>query len=186
VTRISAESLTSVQRAFVFPNTGLQAIPFVPAVTPDGKIVGGTVWLQWKNTGTTPARRSTLNVNLKVMETLPDNFDFPDATPSGGTFTIPPQTVAVGGEVKISATDFQRLQAEPTKPLYVWGWIKYRDVFPDSRPHLSEFCMFSRDVTVDLRDAKKASVAMKFVACQVHNCSDDDCTDYEAKMAGYK
>jgi hypothetical protein len=182
--QISAEALTDVQRAFVFPTNGYGRPRL--GIGPDGNISEITFEMNWRNSGTTPARRSILNINAKIMEKLPDSFTFPDGGIPEIPFTIPPQTIQQGGALILSAGMFKQIVADKTQPLFYWGWIKYRDFFPNSKPHLTEFCNFTNNPAGDISDPKKAIIDVKFSACGTHNCSDDDCPDYKAKMADYK
>jgi hypothetical protein len=67
---------------------------------------------------------------------------------------------------------------------YLWGWVAYRDVFPQTKAHISEVCQI-----VDSIHGPKNSFdpAVGYVMCQEHNCTDEDCGDYKemVRFVGY-
>ena len=61
---------------------------------------------------------------------------------SVGTGVIPPNTAVLGGEAPpgyITQQDIIEAQAF-RKFIYLWGWVKYRDVFPNTPEHTAHFC----------------------------------------------
>ena len=179
------QALVSVQRAFVFPDVaGPIEVMFDPG--PKGKLTPLDFFLHWKNSGTTPARHCLLDVNSKNTEQLlPDDFAFSDSSDVPKAITIPPMTVVTGGEIQLTPDTVMWYMANPSRILYIWGWVKYRDVFPGSPPHLTEYCVYSSDIP-PTPDPKSGQLPIKFKMCKIHDCSDDDCPDYRAKIADYK
>jgi hypothetical protein len=74
-----------------------------------------------------------------------------------------------------------RFTVENGKSLYIWGWIAYRDIFPTSRPHVSEWCQELYSIGVSR--ASEGGVAgytydWSWRNCRQHNCGDEKCPDY--------
>jgi hypothetical protein len=128
------ESLTEVQRAFVFLSIQKNVIS-----QGDGGVHRYSVEI--RNSGTTPARSMTDHLNLKPSDLPPKKFDFSDipATTKTSMVTVGPQSTIGMDHIDLSGDQIKRMIAE-NKSMYVWGWIHYRDVFPNSKPHVTEFC----------------------------------------------
>lgn len=62
------------------------------------------------------------------------------------------------------------------KEFFLWGWMAYKDVFPDSKVHVTEFCQEVLNVKFN-----PPSVPLQFhtIDCPLHNCLDEQCSDYE-------
>jgi pimeloyl-ACP methyl ester carboxylesterase len=82
---------------------------------------------------------------------------------------------------EVGSDKFQKefLQFFQTQRWFVWGWIGYKDVFPNTEPHVTEFCKFIIGVEID-RNLKSS---FKFHDCPDHNCTDKDCADYDQIVA---
>jgi hypothetical protein len=74
-----------------------------------------------------------------------------------------------------------------TLPILTYGWVVYRDVLPNTAPHLTEFCQL-------LTGAKPMGVPVKYGGtpvvlagdfgfewrtCSEHSCTDEYCPDYK-------
>jgi hypothetical protein len=140
-TNIARQAMIAGERAFVFAtgvspyyemdDTGLYHWRFRPT---------------WKNSGDTPTKNMVMHTACALRtEPLPQGFDFACATTETGTALIPPNTDIGGGlaprmqSPAISPQDILDVQAG-NKLLYLWGWAKYRDVFPDTPEHITRFC----------------------------------------------
>jgi len=66
--------------------------------------------------------------------------------------------------------------AHPRSDLYFWGWMAYRDVFSDTKPHITEFC---RHLDTVRTAGGELALAFDFGYCDQHNCTDEHCPDYE-------
>lgn len=58
--------------------------------------------------------------------------------------------------------------------VYFWGWSVYQDVFPRTPWHLTEFCY--QLVGIEVQTYGSATDTQ---SCETHNCTDDDCEDYD-------
>jgi hypothetical protein len=63
---------------------------------------------------------------------------------------------------------------------YFWGWIVYRDIFPNTKIHVTEFCQRMSKVMV-YGDEK--TLYFYSEQCKAHNCTDETCSDYSAMAA---
>lgn len=107
----------------------------------------------WRNAGSTPTIDAVHRLNTMVLhdgEELEDDFDFPDFGPAGKTLIGP------HGETPMRAFDLtiEKMNAilEGRSRAYAWGWIEYRDIYPDTPLHRSEFC-FEIKVSADAATA---------------------------------
>ena len=73
-----------------------------------------------------------------------------------------------------------------TKKIYVYGWVEYNDVFPDTPRHRTEFC----SQIVRVGDYLRAEgVPLGLHSYEQYNGADDECLfkvmTYEARMSEY-
>ena len=109
-----------------------------PLIQPNGRL---DVTVVWRNTGLTPAYASQTQINTAfVDQLLPADFSFPDSNPG------PPQPgMLPAGQASmtrgptVSSYDQSRIAAGEMH-YYVYGWMRYRDVFPDTPDRLTQFC----------------------------------------------
>jgi hypothetical protein len=96
----------------------------------------------------------------------------------------PKQTASI--PIKIPINDIRVARDNPQYRLSVWGWIVYNDAFPDDPPRLTEFCrrMFHSFISPgkDVADAT-GNMNWDWIACPNHNCYDEDCPDYDVRIA---
>lgn len=187
----ATDSLVSVQRAFVT----LSTFTNTPIPSPKPK-VGNTWFLEaiWQNLGTTPARvivhrfsvrQSTEEPDGEVFRGQAENFSVessvigPKATLSVGPVAVPESSVLPNAPKAIRGTYTIAVE----KRTYFWGWIAYRDVFPKTKPHLSEFCYRLDAVFLGRDPATGATMQFKNIGCKKHNCTDEDCQDYDEILA---
>jgi hypothetical protein len=110
------------------------------------RIVGLRFWVNWKNSGTTPASPVVALIGATWVPSI-DQFDFGDVSQGGvqQPFVLGPGAELASGTIDISP---QHLLAtlNGQGALLLWGWARYRDIFPRSREHVVEFCF---GVTID-------------------------------------
>lgn len=58
---------------------------------------------------------------------------------------------------------------------YIWGWTVYRDAFPGTPEHVTEFC-----TRIDSIAKSKDKYVFGADLCGAHNCMDDTCQDYKS------
>jgi hypothetical protein len=99
---------------------------------------------------------------------LPNDFAFLDTWKAGEPhepvhITVPPQGYATGIELRIPKN-------EPTF-VYVWGWARYNDVFPNTPEHIVRFCTGKNSQVWD----PKKLFAYTGDSCTRFDCIDDEC-----------
>ena len=67
--------------------------------------------------------------------------------------------------------------------IFAWGWTTYRDIFPDSQMHLTEFCTDISTVAFTKPDHTDFTGDLNFgtPSCPTHNCFDNECEDYAVR-----
>jgi hypothetical protein len=99
----------------------------------------------WNNSGETPPKNLIIQTNCELRNTiLPANYTFTSNVATGSGL-LGPKTRAPGGLAPahplpaITPQDIVDVQ-EGRKFLYLWGWAKYEDGFPETPHHLTHFC----------------------------------------------
>jgi hypothetical protein len=135
--KIGRESIESVQRSFLT----FKQIVGGPEYGPDGKTRQYHFTSEWENSGTTPAIR-VINY-FGIDEVRKDEvYKFPFTTPKGTEYWIgttgPKATDTVGN--RNEPDNFWVPAKNRNNEMYFWGYRIYRDVFPETPIHLTEFC----------------------------------------------
>jgi hypothetical protein len=196
---IARESLESVQRAYLtFPPSPQMIVLNLPS----GPVV--TFEMPVENSGNTEAHRVRDRVScVTPLGALPNSFNFPDRSTkycgnpwmATGASVIPAKgnlfSQKVQVDIKIVNEFIQQnqgpfqgrlgLPSHPTRTITFYGWVTYRDIFKTTPDHLSEFC---RELVL-LRIAQK-SADSEWGYCPTHNCTDEDCPDYENRVRAAK
>jgi hypothetical protein len=99
---------------------------------------------QWVNSGKTPTKNMRLYTACELRNTpLPPGFDFNQIVEPPGRGLLAPSAQRLGGRAPFGAAitpqDIADVQ-ESRKFLYVWGWARYFDIFPDTPEHTTMFC----------------------------------------------
>jgi hypothetical protein len=193
---INAEALHSVQRAFLtFPPS-----PVIDVfVNPGNESPLFQLTMPIENSGVTPARQMVDRVScITPMGPLPTNYSFPDQKGDCGTPWAATGASFISAKSSVESqpvyVDFKFVKEfaeqahgpwqghigrpdHPTRTISLYGWVVYRDIFEHTPEHLSEFC---RTLIVLRIQQGKAQAAWGY--CPMHNCTDKDCTDYEARI----
>jgi len=138
----------------------------------------------WRNSGDTPTRNMLMHSECVVRETrLPAGFDFAYATAETGTALLAPHMDASGGlaprppHPAVTAQDIVGAQ-QGQKYVYIWGWARYSDVFPDTPVHLTRFCWLitclGNPLTHDPAEETK-KITFSWILNSEGNCADDEC-----------
>ena len=203
-TETSRESLQAVQRAFVtFLNVNIDTVPMsLQDARKQNKqwILYGAV----ENSGTTPAIERvnyfTANNRLKdepsEQEFIGDDKDRqigeigPKAQKSIGLLVLDQRfflgPYSLGDIGTPGFMDYFR-----SRRFFIWGWVGYRDVFPGTDPHVTEFCeevngiaamihagtVRPQHLTRAYTDTLTPRLSLK--ECSSHNCTDKNCPDYD-------
>lgn len=146
----------------------------------------------------TPTVGATDYVNLLVRDApISKGFDFPDlAVRKDGppvTILYPPQAAQPAHILDIQRDDFlavqERIRREETRSAttpqstpgryaYFYGWVRYRDVFEDTTPHVTMFCYEVtgiRTVPPTAATPPPTNLALTLSLCAEHNCTDKQC-----------
>ena len=127
--------------------------------------------IAWENSGPTPARRYSTGVNLTAFtDDIPEDFDYPDLGsphPPGGDIG-PSQEIHV--RVPVTAHELWQVESENLK-IYVWAWVEYDDIFPESERHRTEACVKLTAVG----NAMREGATLNYIKHTKFNGSDKDC-----------
>jgi hypothetical protein len=140
----------------------------------------------WENNGSTAAPKAIQNYRMRVAKSrLPRDFKFPDYKEGA----IIPSTI-VGAKAEDSsgimqcATTEVLLVTSGQRHINIWGWIAYDDIFPNSAPHMTEYC-FELTEIIGVLDDPNIMPHLTWITCKSpsHTCADEQCTDYAQKTA---
>ena len=211
VTRDSSESTERSQRAIV--SIGGVTNPFRKILSGDGsRWESIRVGFFVRNGGPTPPRDLHVKINYQAFTgELPQNFTFPDQDDRAAkAMFLGPQT-SEASYVTIPVSTFINA-IEEKKRVYFWGWATYRDVFRGTPTRLTEFCVEAINIVmanpaipaipenratntparpgvpeqiVTQASQLRTNTNMRFdiEACETHNCYDEDCPDYQNRVA---
>lgn len=177
--QLTREALVADKRAFVF------ATGFTPYWEKDSS--GRYNWRfrpVWRNSGDTPTRRLTQHTACELRNTpLPDDFNFNYPTKNSGVGLLGPRYENMGGiappspSVGITSQDILDVQ-EGRKFLYLMGWARYFDVFPDTPEHITRFCWIilpSGDPFTFVPNDAEHALIFPYAHFGTGNCADDEC-----------
>jgi hypothetical protein len=138
--RLTKEALVADKRAFVFADN------IVSLWDPPNEtgIYNWRLRPRYRNTGGTPTKNLRSHVECDIRNTvLPPGHAFTAQSTPCGTGMIPPSGDSTGGIAPqgsaITPQDIVEAQAF-RRFIYLWGWIKYHDVFPGTSEHTTHFC----------------------------------------------
>jgi hypothetical protein len=180
-------ALTKVQRAFI----STASVDGIRNFASNNELESLQISITMKNSGTTPTKWAVMHFNFEPgLHPMPNNFDFTDKW--SGTSHVNVRTV-VGAEgtlitsPMIIEAPFVKAVTEGkgTVVIYFWGWVRYRDIFPNTLEHLSEYCFELTGFNGNPFDQNpNASVRMQTASFERHNCYDEECPDYNEKIRG--
>ena len=184
--RLTREAMIANKRAFVF------AVDLRPFYELDKE----TNLCSWRfrpvlrNSGDTPTKNMVSHTGYALRDApLPNGFNFNYPTNKTAKGLIAPDFAVLGSQAPdppdpaITTQDILDIQAG-CKYLYLWGWIRYYDVFPNTNQHVSRFCWL---ITPDGRPKSFHSggpdLKFGYVHHQEGNCADEECARYEDKSS---
>jgi hypothetical protein len=197
--KISRESFVSVQRAFVI----FDGTPFITVkkIAPSGQ--GGIFWQfqpTWENTGPTTATTAVQDFFVDKLLSEPNEQQFIGTNKHHAAYQIGPRAKQEGAIREVAdslimqtVAHFPDVETVHWK-IFFWGWVVYRDVLPETKPHVTEFCSHLVEVnfpitTKQSKDlmgrpplSSESSAMITWEACDEHNCVDEYCKDYEEMM----
>lgn len=186
---INRESLQSVQRAYI-SYQGIRENTLYERTAGAMKFFGFQFFADTLNSGNTPAGIIDQYFNIKKLPDEPTEVEFtgsprramesigPRAPNMIGSVRIPPSAFGIKGIVTMGTL---RSELVRNTNIYAWGWITYRDVFPKTEVHLTEFCQQMVAMTAKLGGSTGSLPQwnFQFRQCARHNCADKGCGDYE-------
>ena len=181
IANLANENNVVTQRAFINLQNSIQGNRMIRA----GRVIGIAFRVIAENSGTTPAQDVVGIVNIKAfLPEMPSNFDFKELAESETTRSIIGPRASVGYRVSIPLDDILTVVQQKQR-LYMWGWVTYRDIFPETPLRLMEFCREIINVTIDGPSPADPRSNFRWgnSVCSVpHNCYDEDCADYEERV----
>lgn len=138
-----------------------------------------------QNTGATPTQKMAFYTDCILRDTpLPPNSEYEEKPRNIGTGMIPPHGIVDGAgapnapDPEITAQNLFDVFLEK-KYLYLWGWVKYNDVFPGTSQHITRFFWQIR-CAGDPYTVKPGGPDLNFAFTQYAegNCADDDCDNW--------
>jgi hypothetical protein len=182
--RISQDALYSVQRAFVAqqkPTTELATYTNLEKTEKPSTVIETTA--HWENIGNTPAIDVvTLFASVQQQNELTEEEflgkNLIDAS-SFNAATLAPRGTVDGGPIRQYESWFKE---QPNTPWFYWGWMTYKDIFPNTKTHVTEFCWRVTEIKYQIAADGKPVGKPHFSAgqCAQHNCIDEFCADYAA------
>lgn len=139
---LTKEAFIADKRAFIFATTFNQ-------IWEQDKATGLYNWRfkpVLRNSGETPTKGLEMYVTCEVRNTqLPSGYAFTSQVQNIAKGMMPPKFDLQGGLAPqlpgpaITSQDI--IDAESgNKFIYLWGWIRYRDVFPKTPQHTTRYC----------------------------------------------
>ncbi|MFM0196939.1 hypothetical protein PQQ65_27930 [Paraburkholderia strydomiana] len=170
---VMRQTLVTLNRAFVF----IKQFVAIPAVHVDNvnDILFWRVGAIYENSGSAPTRDMRNYVNWTYFrDGVPDNFDFPDLSPSGVASTAkllagPKQTITA--QMHDIPVHLIAAAKAGEGVVLIWGWVEYRDVLGGRALHRTEYCSY---VVAD-GDPRAPNCQFSFPVYERHNNADKDC-----------
>jgi hypothetical protein len=139
-TELIEESLVADKRAFVCAD----GLLFIFEPVEGSGLYNFRLRPRYKNTGNTPTKNLRSHVECDIRNAmLPKGHVFTDQNTEVGAGIVPPLGEVTGGSAPqntpITSQDIVEAQAF-RRFIYLWGWIKYYDVFPKTPEHTTRFC----------------------------------------------
>lgn len=155
-----------------------------PKLSPDAKaVVAWQFGYGLTNSGRLPAKNIVAQMSVSVGDKRPEKgLDF-STLPQGPTVqtVVGPGFSYSAAPLEVSIDDMKDV-ASGKKHLFLWGWATYEDGLSD-RKRLTEFCTDFASVGFSKPDPSDptSTLVATWPPCQVHNCYDDQCEDYDQR-----
>jgi hypothetical protein len=161
---LSKEALVTTQRAFVFLNELDPDYSF--RTNPEYSVKRLIIKPQWRNSGKTPLRSMTVNVNwIDRSDDLPCDFDYTYMSPPVRMF-IGPEATEWSAPIDIPE-NIASAAIDGTIKIFIWGRVDYGDIFDETQPHFTEWC-YRLHPLIGVND-----IQIQFVAYGHYNRSDE-------------
>jgi hypothetical protein len=177
--QINRDALYSVQRAFIASKNFDQILNLYDFTNEKSvRMLGATA--HWENIGNTPA--IGVMVGFGSIQQDADLSEEQFTSIKGSEEFFRPSALNPK-EIVDSPTVHQReswFKEDPQQPWFYYGWVVYRDIFPKTKSHVTEFCWRVTEIkwpaSVKGKAAGKPILSAR--ACSAHNCVDETCEDY--------
>jgi hypothetical protein len=180
--KLTREAFTSDKRAFVFAS----GLNYVYEPRADG-LYNWRIRPLWSNTGETATKKLKILTGYELRDNLlPEDFKFEDRIGPGGGF-LGPKTTAHGGQIPylgepaLTPEDLSAI-SKGSKFLYMWGWVRYYDIFPGTAEHLTRFCwmIFPNGDPLAFKPGipppNPGSLTFDNLHMSFGNCADEECS----------
>jgi hypothetical protein len=185
---LNREGLESVQRASI----SFQHFEDARIQDPDHADVH--VWkmsAMMENSGATNAMNVVGISLLAQLAAEPTDEQFRGNYSELSTISMPPKTTRdipvvpdnipepfiFGIDMGTTVTPKIASKTKINKQLFIWGWAYYRDVFPWTKPHVTEFCTQISGINF-VAERPEPHIVFAYSGCKRHNCEDQQCKDY--------
>jgi hypothetical protein len=170
-TDIARESLESVQRAFVDPT-----VSFDSTLNPQKTLASEMIIIHLENSGSTPAKVLKSRSNIAFVTELPNGFNFPDVLGNDSHPIVPSTYIAPKANVTSTPVILDQGQIDlivsGKMHLYLWGWIRYRDVFSKTEEHITRY-------SYEIKAVRSKSEGVEYITfggiAQRYACADEQC-----------
>ena len=136
--KVARETLEASQRPFIFIR-GYEA-----------NVLGGIIRVGaiFENSGSTPTQNMRARINWKWFPgELPADFDYPDIGYDGSVDKtieerpafVGPKSTTPSAQLDIPILWIDRVRNNDGR-IFIYGWVEYDDLLPDSPRHRTEFC----------------------------------------------
>jgi hypothetical protein len=172
---------------------GRRAFVFVESYSPsaiidlddDGEkvITGWKIDARIRNAGDTQTKHLLTGLNWSTEECdAPDKTGYPDRADDARS----PVMIGPKAFIDIDGPIIDCLSLQETVPeyesaqrrrIFIWGWIDYNDIFPETPRHRTEFCceIVAKGDLQSLEMLAKEGVPLRFLNHPRHNGADDEC-----------
>ncbi len=151
---------------------------------------GSFVWKlrpKWTNTGKTPTRNFSLYVDYEITDKIREKgeIDLNKIRNTPGVGHLAPYQAMFGGQIPFEKDTFLTPDLVEhlivgKQFLYMWGWAKYNDVFPNTEMHITKFCWLVAPVgyprAFKLHSTKmEETLNFNYLNHLEGNCADEEC-----------
>lgn len=192
----ASESLIATQRAFItFDRIDVQR---TINRTPQGDVPEVDFFAIMPNDGNTPASDVISTIIVRAQDKEPTDQDLlriSDRKAYIEGFVGPKRNLTIGraqhSDTYLFGAPLPTTRLETTVPLpksiYLYGWAVYRDIFPNTNVHLTEFCFQLEGVGTHLPTTPGGDIVYNFpmASCHTHDCTDEYCANYKQMIAFY-
>ena len=171
------ETNKAVQRAIVnFKRVDYTKVRQVNEQTPQWQFSA-----VFENGGVTAAEQVVAYFNADILASDPSEVTFIGPPNTRVRSTIAPRGEQFFGRVARPLSFFPNEPQILSEPRFFWGWVVYRDVFPHTKPHLTEFCKQFMELKYlpTANGVLQVDLATGDCPGSRHNCTDEYCEDYK-------